>query len=185
GERGSDHDVHAAVDSLVVVANYVDRLIAKDLFKFVTIHLKAPVAYYQFSLVVPNSYALVVFDFFRPVVIYVDLLIAPHMLRSVATNIDPLVVLHLLLLIVLRVNIDQLRPLGIVQRDLVEAAAAFGAVRFDAADYRACGHAEGGHLPGVVHAARDNRLVGVAFQEINNHFLADSRDRDRSPALPG
>ena len=47
------------------------------------------------------------------------------------------------------------------------------------------GQSEGRHLLGVVDAADDDGLVGIAFEEVDDHFLADARDGDRSPALAG
>ena len=38
---------------------------------------------------------------------------------------------------------------------------------------------------GVVDAADDDRLVGIAFQEIDDHLLADARNVDRAPLLAG
>ena len=37
----------------------------------------------------------------------------------------------------------------------------------------------------VVDPAGDDRLIGVAFQEIDDDLLADTRDHDAAPALPG
>ncbi len=39
------------------------------------------------------------------------------------------------------------------------------------------------HLLGVVDAPGDQRLVGIAFQEVDHHFLADARDGDHAPVL--
>ena len=41
------------------------------------------------------------------------------------------------------------------------------------------------HLLGVVDAADDDRLVRVAFQEVDDHLLADARDVDHAPLLAG
>ena len=59
----------------------------------------------------------------RLVVINRDLFIARHVLRTVAANVHPFVALHLLLLVELSVNIDQLLSLRIVQRNFVVTAA--------------------------------------------------------------
>src|SRR5215831_9546939 len=39
----------------------------------------------------------------------------------------------------------------------------------------------------IVNTAQDDRLVRIAFQEVNDHLIADARDRDRTeaPARPG
>src|SRR2546423_7732057 len=43
----------------------------------------------------------------------------------------------------------------------------------------------GRHLLGIVDAASDNGLVRIAFQEVDNHLLADARNADRTPPLAG
>ena len=85
----------------------------------------------SFGFVMIDFDCFIMFDFFGPIMPDRDRLIVPYLFRPIVPNIHPLVVLDLLLLIVLRVNINQLRPLGIVQRDFVEPAAALRAVRLD------------------------------------------------------
>ena len=46
-------------------------------------------------------------------------------------------------------------------------------------------HSKRRHLLGVIYPSHDDWLVGVAFEEIDDHFLTDAGDRDRSPALTG
>src|SRR6266851_1579926 len=41
------------------------------------------------------------------------------------------------------------------------------------------------HLVVVVDAAGNDRAVGVAFEEFDNHFLPDARDGDRAPVFAG
>ena len=41
------------------------------------------------------------------------------------------------------------------------------------------------HIGPVVHVPRDDRPVGVAFQELHDHLLADMRDGKRTPVRPG
>ena len=40
----------------------------------------------------------------------------------------------------------------------------------------------GRHLLGVVDAAGDDRLVGIALEEVDDDLLADARHRDRRPS---
>ena len=39
----------------------------------------------------------------------------------------------------------------------------------------------GRHLVGIVHATNDDGLVGIAFEEIDDHFLANARDVNHAP----
>src|SRR5207244_12680993 len=72
----------------------------------------------------------------------------------------------------LAVDGDLLRPGGVVHRQLVVTAALVG-VRLDAADDRACGETERGLALLVIDAAGYERLVGVAFEEIDEYLLAN------------
>src|SRR5262249_46941431 len=114
-----------------------------------------------------------------------DLLVVADLFGAIVADIHALVVLHFLLLVVLRVDVDQFCALGVVERNLVVSTTALGAVRFDTADDRTARHTERRHLLSVINAAGDDRLIRVAFQEINDDFLADSWNRDSAPALPG
>src|SRR6185436_1365319 len=71
--------------------------------------------------------------------------------------------------------------------NLVEVAGrpALGAAALDAALGGVGGQRVRRHVVGVVQAAGDHRAVGVAAQELHDHFLADARDVDRSPARAG
>src|SRR2546426_9184645 len=41
------------------------------------------------------------------------------------------------------------------------------------------------HGVGVIDASDDDWLIRIAFQEINNHFHSNTRDKDRTPLLAG
>src|SRR4029077_13434705 len=41
------------------------------------------------------------------------------------------------------------------------------------------------HLVGIVNATHDDRLVGIAFPKVYDHFLAYSRPKTCSPSSPG
>src|SRR6266540_1932196 len=43
----------------------------------------------------------------------------------------------------------------------------------------------GGHLVGIIDAADDDRTVRVALQEIDDHFLPDTRVMNGAPTLAG
>src|SRR5262249_25305527 len=65
--------------------------------------------------------------------------------------------------VVLAVNRDQLGALGVVERNLVVAAAAFGGVGLHAADHLSGRQGIRRHLLAVVDAPDDQRLIGIAF----------------------
>ena len=67
----------------------------------------------------------------------------------------------------------------------LSVAALERAARLDAALRLVVGQVVRGHHVGVVDAADDDRLVRVAFQEVDDHFLADPRDVDGAPVLAG
>ena len=43
----------------------------------------------------------------------------------------------------------------------------------------------GRHLVGVVDAAGDHRVVGIATDEVDDDLLTDTRDVDEPPFVPG
>ena len=43
----------------------------------------------------------------------------------------------------------------------------------------------GRHLGGIIDPARDDRLIRITFEEINDHLLPDPGDLDEAPARPG
>ena len=109
-------------------------------------------------------------------------------LRAVVADPVRLVVLDADGLVLLGVDVDQLaRPscprneislkfAGLPPRLLTALDAALRLVRRQPV---------GRHRLGVVDAADDDRLVGVAFEEVDDDFLADARDVDDAPLLAG
>src|SRR5262249_49092688 len=87
--------------------------------------------------------------------------------------------------VLLRVEGELLRALCIVHRHLVVAAATRRAVRLDATDDFLAGQAVRRHRLTVVDATDDDRLIGIALEEIHDHFLADAWDGHAAPALAG
>ncbi|KAI1695677.1 hypothetical protein Ddc_21103 [Ditylenchus destructor] len=83
--------------------------------------------------------------------------------------------------VVLAVDGDQLLARRVVHGQLVVAAALVG-LGLHAADDRAGRQAVGRHGLGVVDAAGDQRLVGIAFDEIDHHFLPDAGGSDTPPS---
>ena len=61
----------------------------------------------------------------------------------------------------------------------------FAAARLDAALGHVGRQRVGRLVVGVVDAAGDDRPVGVAFQEIDDDFLADARQLDSAPGVAG
>src|SRR5205807_662475 len=99
------------------------------------------------------------------------------------TDILHQVVLDPDVLVALAVDEDLLLTLLVFKAELVEAAAAFGAVRFDGAFGLLIRQRVGRHLIGVVDSARDNGAVRIAFEEVDNHFLSDARNPHGAPVL--
>src|SRR5262249_48450932 len=108
---------------------------------------------YVFLSISTDRDGLVIDDFFSAVMSYRDFLVMANLFGPVIADVYPLVVLHFLLLVVLRVDVDQFCSLGVIQRNLVVSTTAFGAVGLHSANHGPARHAEGGHLLGVVNAA--------------------------------
>ena len=71
----------------------------------------------------------------------------------------------------------------VFETDLVKARhpLALAASGFDPALGFVIGQLVGRHLAGVIDAADDDGLVGVAFEKIDDDFLADTRKKDHAP----
>ena len=112
-----------------------------------------------------------------------------HRRRAVVIDLTGLVVLHFGLQILLGVDEDLLTPLFVLQPDLVEIVgpAALRAPGLEAALRLVGGQRVGRRLVGVVNPARDDGAVEVAFDEVDDHLLADPWDLDEPPvfARPG
>src|SRR5262249_9593125 len=82
---------------------------------------------------------------------------------------------------------DLLSPLLILEADLVKIrpSSAGARPRLDAALGLVGRKIPRRHLLRVVDATDDDRLVGIAFQEIRDHFLADPGDGGQAPVLAG
>src|SRR5688572_1358210 len=130
---------------------------------------------------------LVVVDGLRPIVLDVGDLVVVDRLRAIVADPVRLVVLDLDVLVLLGVDEQLLRALQVLEPDLVEVvgAAALGAPGLDAGLRHVRRQRVGRHLLGVVDASGDDRLVGIAFQEVDDDLLADARDGDGAPGLAG
>ena len=106
---------------------------------------------------------------------------------QVAVVAGPLetVVLDPDVLIPLRVHEDLLCALLVLQTDFVETPAALGAVGLQGALGLLVRQRIGRAVGAVVDAAGDDGPVGIALEEIDDHFLADARDLDGAPAGAG
>src|SRR5215467_9715084 len=71
----------------------------------------------------------------------------------------------------------------VLKSQLVEAAAAFIRIAFDRAFGLFGRQIVRGHRGGVVNAAGYDGAVGVALYEVDNNFLADSRNEHGSPSF--
>src|SRR5262249_22800953 len=86
--------------------------------------------------------------------------------------------------VILAVDDDLLFALGVIAGYLVVAAAGtFVSSGHQAAGLLSFGEFFGRHVFRVVYAADDDRVVGIALQEIDDHFMADARDVDLPPAF--
>jgi len=88
-------------------------------------------------------------------------------------------------LVLFGVDVNLFLALLVLKAKFVEVGglAAFGAARFNAALGLVGGQGVGRHLAVVVDAAGDERLVGVAFEEVDDDFLADARQGHHAPVL--
>ncbi len=100
-----------------------------------------------------------------------------------------LVVLHDPLEILLGLHAEELLALGVLEHDLVEAAAARGRGAAPAALRLLARQPVGRARRAAEEAAHDHRLIGVAFEEGHQHLLPDARERHhpvaRSRPSPG
>ena len=121
------------------------------------------------------------------VLVLLDLLVLVALDDEMAVAADPLVAVAAdpLVLVHLGVDADLLAALGVVNGDLVVAAAALGGVGLDAGARLLAGEAVRGHLDAVVDGAGDDGPVGVALDEIDDDLLPDARDVDGAPVLAG
>src|SRR5213593_443899 len=87
--------------------------------------------------------------------------------------------------ILLRVDEDFLAPFLVLEAHLVISAAARRTAGMNAALRFVIGQIVGRHHVGVVNAAGNNRLVGIALEEVDYDFMADSRNVDHAPLLAG
>src|ERR1039457_1784660 len=112
-------------------------------------------------------------------------LIVLNLRDAIVAHLPRFVVLHQGRKILFRLYADQFAALLVLERKHVEIVcpALRAAPRLDPADRLIIGQRPGRHQVGVVHAAHHDRLIDIAFQEIHNHFLANSRDVDRTPLL--
>src|SRR5579864_8552154 len=103
----------------------------------------------------------------------------------VVADFQTIVILHYAVEIFLRVKIDFFAALLVFQAQLVEIVgpALQAAAALDAALGLVVGKLVGWHLFGIVHAAHNDGLVRIAFQKIDDHFLADPRNVNDAPLV--
>ena len=80
---------------------------------------------------------------------------------------------------------EELIAFGVVHDVFVVTTAALGAVGHESADGGATGEAIGWLIDAVVDPAGDDGPVGIAFQEVDDDFLANAGDCYSAPALAG
>src|SRR4029453_11673313 len=98
-----------------------------------------------------------------------------------------LAILHVDGPVLLGVEVDLLGASLVLEAELVEVVrcAADGRPALDAGLRAVRRERVGRHLLGVVHAPGDDGLIRIAFEERDDHFLADARDRHDAPVLAG
>ncbi|KAF1029953.1 MAG: hypothetical protein GAK37_01560 [Pseudomonas sp.] len=154
---GGDPGLHATVDDHVGARR--QRHVTRGFLVAVAAHRRMPVAA----------------DVLAQVLVDLGMAVATHPVQRVLE--------HALVEVFLGMQKHLLRALLVFKAQLVVATAALGRVAFDG---RACGvfrqwvRWQG---VGVVDAAGDQRLVGIAFQEAHDHFLADARGEQAAPAF--
>src|SRR5512138_1122700 len=125
--------------------------------------------------IAPDSQFVVVVDRGRTIALV-------FLLRA---DCDRLIVLDDDLHVFLGVDVDRFLVLLVVEADLVEIlrGALFRAARLDAALCLLRRQLVRRQLVGVVHAADDQRMIGVAIEERDDDLLADARHELHSPVL--
>src|SRR2546423_4796038 len=132
----------------------------------------------------PNRFSLVARDHLMLVALHLFKLVVPDcQVVVVADRLVPIRV-DIYVLILFGVNEYLLFALFVFDVNLVEAAAAFGTVRFeDDCLGLFIGQLVGRHLRSVIDRAYNDGLVWIAFQEINYDLVAYARYVDCSPLL--
>ena len=117
------------------------------------------------------------------VVVDLDRLVAFILLLE--ADFQRVVVLDHAVEVLFRVEVDLLLALQVFEPQLVEVLGRtlFAAAALDAALRLIGGQRIGRHVVGVVDAAGDDRLVGVAFQKVDDHFLADAGNVHARPTV--
>ena len=85
------------------------------------------------------------------------------------------------ILIPLGVNKQLFRVFLVFQTNLVETGPTLARIAFERGHGGVVRQGIGRHVDAVVDPTGDDRLVGIAFQKIDDHFLADARDAHRPP----
>ncbi|KMQ53146.1 hypothetical protein ACS96_31285 [Pseudomonas aeruginosa] len=108
-----------------------------------------------------------------------------HGVVAFVADADLLVVLDVLVPVALGMDEDLFLALAILDAQLVVAAAARAAEALEDAAGLVRRQLVGHRVGGVVDAAADQRLVGIAFEEVHQHFHADPRNDDAAIAVAG
>src|SRR5262245_47255775 len=140
-----------------------------------------------FSSIGTNAGLLIDAHCFRPIVLDLGLLIVVDDLGAVVAHPVGLVVLDLDVLVLLGVDEELFRALLVLESDLVEVGGAAALAR-SGLDARLGGIGRQRvwwHLVSVVDTARDNWLVGITLQEVDDYFLANTRQGNPTPVGAG
>ncbi|MNO72609.1 hypothetical protein D3C76_635610 [compost metagenome] len=108
-----------------------------------------------------------------------------HGVVAFVADADLLVVFDVLVPVALGVEEDLFLALAVLDAQFVETTATGVAVGLEYAARLVRRQGVGHLVLGVVEAARNQRLVGVAFEEADQHFHADAGDGDGAVAVAG
>ncbi len=105
--------------------------------------------------------------------------------RFIVADVFRLVILDDDVLVLFGVDIDLLLSLFILETNLVKIVrrSAETAAALDSCLGLVSGQRVRRHLLRIVDAADDDRLIGIAFEKVNDDFLLDARDVDHAPLL--
>src|SRR5688500_2605434 len=108
-----------------------------------------------------------------------------YCLGAIVANGMRFVILDADILIFLRMEVNQFRTFFILETQFIRvgAASALAGARENSGLRHVCGQLIGWHLLCIIDAPRDNGLIRVPFEKIDDHFLPDAWDSYHAPVL--
>src|ERR1035438_2035768 len=185
-----DHYLHGLQ---VQILGHLAAVIPAKLLDHVAGHGQRMRAGNRNRLLAADGQVVVAADFFNMVAGQIEVAVPAGLLQLVADHhqvtvfADPLpaVVLDAHVHVFFAMDEDLLFAFVILEAEFVEAPASLAAHGFPGALRLVVRKRVGRHLVGVVDRAGDDGPVGIAFQETDDHLLADAGDADEAPLLAG